>query len=245
MYYFQANARDGGLSGGCDSCCCTPMSAKQGETNLIQIDYAPWSVPIGGRGLTCGTAFQVEKVKSCDVPVSGNQRPVAQPYYGLTDFNTNLVATVSSLVTDAESDALTFKHLPLYGPSHGTLVMSSDGSFVYTPGINFSGYDHFYYSVSDGKGRDVIQEGVIGVHPADPLPALAMPTASRLTEIVKVESQSANVLVNHHLLRFPISVAPNAVLGDVYRMTVRQRASDCEGFCYSHEMCFDLLISKC
>src|SRR5439155_5590911 len=48
--------------------------------------------------------------------------------------------------------------LPIYllsavlvsGPSHGTLSLSSDGSFTYTPAANYNGGDSFVYQVNDG-----------------------------------------------------------------------------------------------
>jgi uncharacterized delta-60 repeat protein len=37
-------------------------------------------------------------------------------------------------------------------PSHGTLVINSDGSFIYTPDSTFAGIDSFTYTISDGDG---------------------------------------------------------------------------------------------
>jgi VCBS repeat-containing protein len=36
------------------------------------------------------------------------------------------------------------------GPSHGTLSLDADGSFIYTPAANFNGSDSFTYRASDG-----------------------------------------------------------------------------------------------
>ena len=38
-----------------------------------------------------------------------------------------------------------------HGPSHGTLTLNPDGSFVYTPAANFNGSDSFTYKANDGK----------------------------------------------------------------------------------------------
>jgi hypothetical protein len=40
---------------------------------------------------------------------------------------------------------------PLSGPSHGTLVLRSDGSFTYTPDPGYYGVDGFSYLVSDSQ----------------------------------------------------------------------------------------------
>ena len=51
--------------------------------------------------------------------------------------------------TDAENDPLTA--VQVTGPSHGTLSLSADGSFTYTPAANFNGPDSFTYSADDGQ----------------------------------------------------------------------------------------------
>ena len=50
--------------------------------------------------------------------------------------------------TDADGDALTA--LLVDGPAHGTLSLNSDGSFTYTPALNFNGSDNFRYKANDG-----------------------------------------------------------------------------------------------
>ena len=37
------------------------------------------------------------------------------------------------------------------GPSHGTLTLDADGSFIYTPAANFNGSDSFTYKANDGS----------------------------------------------------------------------------------------------
>ncbi|MDQ6793763.1 MAG: Ig-like domain-containing protein, partial [Chloroflexota bacterium] len=39
---------------------------------------------------------------------------------------------------------------PISGPSHGTLTLNPDGSFVYTPDPSYSGIDTFTYAATDG-----------------------------------------------------------------------------------------------
>ncbi|PJI92631.1 FG-GAP repeat protein [Yoonia maricola] len=51
---------------------------------------------------------------------------------------------------DAEGDALTFSLID--AAETGTVVIDTDGSFVYTPASGFLGQDSFTYSVSDGNG---------------------------------------------------------------------------------------------
>jgi hypothetical protein len=50
--------------------------------------------------------------------------------------------------TDPDGDAL--GAVVVGGPSHGQLVLSEDGTFIYTPNVNFAGTDTFTYSITDG-----------------------------------------------------------------------------------------------
>ncbi|MEM1099903.1 MAG: tandem-95 repeat protein [Pseudomonadota bacterium] len=50
--------------------------------------------------------------------------------------------------TDVDGDALSFALVN--GPASGTVIVSADGSFAYTPDADFSGTDSFTYLVSDG-----------------------------------------------------------------------------------------------
>ena len=50
--------------------------------------------------------------------------------------------------TDADGDAMSV--VKVLGPAHGTLVLNADGSFSYTPSLNYRGLDTFSYLVNDG-----------------------------------------------------------------------------------------------
>ena len=51
--------------------------------------------------------------------------------------------------TDPEDDALTAELVT--GPSHGTLQLNSNGTFLYTPNVNYEGLDSFTYRAFDGE----------------------------------------------------------------------------------------------
>jgi VCBS repeat-containing protein len=50
--------------------------------------------------------------------------------------------------TDADGDSLAA--VKVSDPAHGTLTLNADGSFTYTPALNFSGGDSFAYKSNDG-----------------------------------------------------------------------------------------------
>ena len=62
----------------------------------------------------------------------------------------NAASGVLANDSDADGDALTVSLLS--GPAHGTVSLNADGSFTYTPAVNYNGGDSFTYSVSDGNG---------------------------------------------------------------------------------------------
>lgn len=57
------------------------------------------------------------------------------------------------LATDVDGDKLTFAldKTPALLPAHGIVVVNSNGSYTYTPSLNFSGTDSFVVTVSDGS----------------------------------------------------------------------------------------------
>jgi len=66
---------------------------------------------------------------------------------------------------DAEGDPLTAALVQ--GPSSGTLTLSADGSFEYTPNAGFSGTDSFTYTANDGQADSNPATVSIAVEPAE------------------------------------------------------------------------------
>jgi VCBS repeat-containing protein len=59
------------------------------------------------------------------------------------------VVTLLTFAADADNDALTAQLVS--GAAHGSVTVSSDGSFVYTPNAGYVGSDSFTYRVGDGS----------------------------------------------------------------------------------------------
>ena len=70
--------------------------------------------------------------------------------YGLNEDLPLTVVAPGVLGNDRDGDDDSLTATQLSSPSHGVLVFSSDGSFQYTPSLNFNGTDKFTYRVSDG-----------------------------------------------------------------------------------------------
>jgi large repetitive protein len=77
-----------------------------------------------------------------------NTPPQAEDDNFTTDEDTVLNASVAANDTDTDGDALTFDLVS--STSNGTLVFNTDGTFAYTPGNNFIGFDTFIYEACDG-----------------------------------------------------------------------------------------------
>ena len=104
----------------------------------------------------------------------GNQPPVAEGNEYNTDEDTTLNVPAPGLLnndSDPEGSALT-PHLT-GDPAHGTVTINPDGSFSYTPALNFYGMDSFRYAVSDGLLDSGEATVFITVNPIDDPPAAA------------------------------------------------------------------------
>lgn len=64
--------------------------------------------------------------------------------------DTTLTGTVATNDRDLDGDTLAFS--VVQGPSHGSVVLAPDGTFVYVPTAAFAGIDSFTYRASDGAG---------------------------------------------------------------------------------------------
>ncbi len=58
---------------------------------------------------------------------------------------------------------------------NGSLILNNDGSFDYTPGLNYFGSDTFTYKVFDGELYSDITEVIITVNPINDIPTIALP----------------------------------------------------------------------
>ena len=84
-----------------------------------------------------------------------NPAPVA-PAGGTTVITTGPVAgNLLTGVVDPDGDPLHVEPTAVVAPSHGTVVVNADGSYVYTPQAGYAGTDSFTYRVADSDGQSV------------------------------------------------------------------------------------------
>ncbi|WP_143709188.1 Ig-like domain-containing protein, partial [[Flexibacter] sp. ATCC 35208] len=77
-------------------------------------------------------------------------------------YNGNVVGS------DVDGDALTYSKAS--NPSHGTVTVNTDGTYTYTPGLNYNGTDAFTIQISDGHGGTAIVTINITVTPVNDAP---------------------------------------------------------------------------
>lgn len=240
MLSYVANARDGLAGNGCSTCCCEAGTVRPGETNKIAINYAEWVAPLGGRGLIVGTQFALENVTpSASAGAIGNLPPTNTDYSEAVVFNTPFTGSVATNAVDPEADPLTFAHMPLYGPTKGTLAFNANGSYTYTPALGSTGYDSFVFSTDDGNNAAVLKTVRLTVNPALPAPALPAPT---IRPALFVSPSSVKVMRQH--IEFAVAADPTLPVGSVYRLTIRQPAFDCDET-FFNVFCIDLTVGKC
>lgn len=68
--------------------------------------------------------------------------------------------------TDADGDALTAALAT--GPAHGTVTLDPNGSFTYTPNVDYAGTDSFTYTASDGTAVSAAATVTLTVSSAPP-----------------------------------------------------------------------------
>ena len=101
--------------------------------------------------------------------------------------------TVATLATDLDSDPLTFSVVT--SPTHGTLTLATNGTFTYTPSLNYNGPDSFQFKANDGTSDSNVGTFALDVSAInDPL-KVTLPSpnlqVSRTTSLVRLDPAAA------------------------------------------------------
>jgi hypothetical protein len=94
---------------------------------------------------------------------NANDRPVANDDVIQTLKNTPVSGTVSGNDIDPDGDALLVNPTPVVPPTKGTVVLNPNGSYTYTPNLNFVGKDSFEYVICDPSNLCDVAKVVIYV----------------------------------------------------------------------------------
>ncbi|NVM36012.1 MAG: tandem-95 repeat protein [Candidatus Lokiarchaeota archaeon] len=126
--------------------------------------------------------FDLESLQKCQVgtvvitvnPV--NDAPLAVDDSYSVDEDTTLIVSIPGILSnDYDIDYDPISVLLDIVPQYGTLILNLDGSFTYTPGLNFNGVDSFTYVVNDGLLDSNIATVTITINPVNDAPTLSEP----------------------------------------------------------------------
>jgi VCBS repeat-containing protein len=122
-----------------------------------------------------GTANSNVATATITVTQAANLPPVAANDAYSTNVNTTLNQAAPGVLandTDPEGGVLTAQLAST--PSHGTLTLNANGSFVYTPTANYAGSDSFTYTANDGTNSSNAATATITVLSTSALSSLSL-----------------------------------------------------------------------
>ncbi len=101
-----------------------------------------------------------QQVLNCS---GGNNPPVAVDDNYNTAVNTPVSNNVISNDSDPDGDNITANTTPVSGPSHGSVTLNSDGSFIYTPNTGYTGTDTFVYEICDDGTPSLCDQATVTI----------------------------------------------------------------------------------
>ncbi|KPJ78417.1 MAG: hypothetical protein AMJ54_03450, partial [Deltaproteobacteria bacterium SG8_13] len=103
-----------------------------------------------------------------------NVAPIAvDDNYEVDEDDTLLVAGPGVLGNDSDADQDSLSAIWISNPANGDLTLNADGSFTYTPDLNFNGIDSFTYAANDGRVDSNMATVTIVVAPVNDAPVAA------------------------------------------------------------------------
>ncbi len=130
-------------------------------------------------------------------PVNDEPQPLDDSYNLLS--NTSLTITAPGLLVndlDPDGDNLQVSSTVVTAPAHGTVELSSDGAFSYTPEQNYSGEDFFVYQVTDGQGGAAQARVAMRIDIPNSAPIARNDSYQSLEDETLIVSAASGVLAN-------------------------------------------------
>ncbi|WP_363347767.1 FG-GAP-like repeat-containing protein [Methylocystis echinoides] len=166
-------------------------------------------------------------------PLPGAPRETDDAYVTAKNTALHVNAAQGVLANDTNGTANKLTASLVSGPSHGTVTLAPDGSFVYTPETGFVGSDAFAYTAQDWvvRGRDATVEVVVGARPATSVQqevlglyaalynrAADFPGLSYWIGLVGQQPDAAGVTIANAALK-PVTTADAQLLGKLFVTT--------------------------
>ena len=150
----------------------TDLFVGKGQRSATSWDGQIDDVQIYGRALTLSEIVAIYNDGNTASPVNTPPVALADSYTATEDAPLTVIAAQGVLAndTDADVDTLTVVNFDVTSAAGGTVNVSTDGSFSYTPLANFNGVDTFNYTISDGQGGTATSTVSITVAPVNDTP---------------------------------------------------------------------------
>ena len=113
-------------------------------------------------GVNTGSATATLRVRPFNLP------PIASHDSFTIFVNSELYASVLTNDYDEDGNSLTVTQVG--NASYGSIILAADGTFLYTPGQDFDGYDSFTYVLNDGLVDSNVATVTIRVRPLNYAP---------------------------------------------------------------------------
>ncbi|WP_170069485.1 Ig-like domain-containing protein [Spirosoma pollinicola] len=159
--------------------------------NFTGVVSFPYSICDKATPALCATAVVTINVLATP-PVGTTLSPVAIDDALLTTKNTSATGTVAANDSDPNSPALPLTYTSGQ-PTHGTVVMASNGTYTYTPTTGYSGPDSFTYLACNTASKCDVATVTINVLAPTVLPPVATPDIASTSPGKPV---TGNVLTN-------------------------------------------------
>lgn len=137
----------------------TPITSPNNGTLIIHADGTYTYTPANDFVGTDSFVYEAcDTFGNCDTAVVHltifDSPPTAMDDINHTTANVPVSGNVLTNDSDPnENDTVSVNTTPLTGPSNGSLVLSSNGTYTYTPNPDFTGSDSFTYQICDESGN--------------------------------------------------------------------------------------------
>ncbi len=177
-----------------------------------------------------------------------NHSPVAQnDVYSVNENSTLVTKGKGVLSNDTDADGNNLSAILVSGVSNGILSLNSNGTFTYTPSINFHGIDSFTYKANDGISESNIATVTITINQissnpspgTNPILQLLAQIQNILARITGLENQITTLQEKNSALESRVSHLENVIsnigsIGHVSQNNNQTGNSDANGDDHEH-----------
>lgn len=213
------------------------------------IDYDTISKQPAQDALYAPDAYRSSDHDPVLVSLSFNNAPAAvEDAYSTAEDTQLVVATPGVLSNDTDIDLDILTAWLVADVAHGTLALSADGSFTYTPDLNFNGEDSFTYKAFDGTLYSNVVTVTITVTPANDAPVLAEIGAQSGNEdtLITFTASASDVDLPAQVLSFSLTgTVPTGTIIDALTGVFTWTPTDPGVYTFNVQVCDDASVALC